>query len=285
MISDDDVKRLFHNGQRMLAQQAQIDQPAQTQFYRGIGPHLWKDQHSGGCLRHMAIFNNFNIIPKYCFDCFKILIIPNTVIELFKLMVVFEKLKLSNDNSRKCMIECRDEIAGTYKGYIYCRNIKEGNDIVKNLEKIVPDDIANNISVTLKRGCSEFSLAYPEFSKINKTTAIMPYKNEWQKTEELADQKLQIKIPPPASDTFNHPGYTTQDAQIMLIWLQYAATIGDLSYLQISGQVLQPIQDVKRTSQFKPVKKNQIKTTTKTGRNAPCTCGSGKKYKHCCSNK
>ena len=28
-----------------------------------------------------------------------------------------------------------------------------------------------------------------------------------------------------------------------------------------------------------------VRTTPKTGRNDPCPCGSGKKYKHCCLNK
>ncbi len=183
------------------------------------------------------------------------------------------------------MIECREKISGAYKGFIYCRSIEEGNEIIKMLEKEVSENIADNISITLKRGCSEFAITYPEYAKIKQNTAIMPYKKEWQKIETLADKKLEIRIPPPASDTFNQPGYTTQDAQIMLVWLKYAATIGDLSYLQISGKILQPIQDVKRTSQFKPIKNSRVKATSKIGRNTSCICGSGKKYKHCCANK
>ncbi len=285
MISDDDVKRLFWNGQRMLAKQQQSDEPLQTQFYRGSGPHLWENQHPGGCRRHMAVFNNFNIIPEYCFSCYKILIIPHTVVELFKLMVVFEKLKLPDDNSRKCMIECREQVSGAYKGFIYCRSIEEGKEIIKLLEKEITDNIADNISITLKRGCSEFAITYPEYAKIKQNTTVMSYRKEWQKTEKIGDDKLAIKIPAPASDTYNHPGYITQDAQIMLSWLKYAATIGDLSYLRISEQILLPIQDIKRTSQFKSVKNSKTKITPKVGRNASCICGSGKKYKYCCGNK
>ena len=38
-----------------------------------------------GCYRHKGIFNEFNIIPKFCFSCFKIQIEPKNVMELFKL--------------------------------------------------------------------------------------------------------------------------------------------------------------------------------------------------------
>lgn len=34
-----------------------------------------------------------------------------------------------------------------------------------------------------------------------------------------------------------------------------------------------------------PYKEDPVKLPSKIGRNAPCPCGSGKKYKHCCLNK
>lgn len=284
MISDDDVKRLFWNGRSILAKHWNPNEPLQTQFYRGIGPHIWKNQHPGGCRRHMAIFNNFNIIPKYCFSCYKILIVPRTVVELFKLMVVFEKLELPDDNSRKCMVECREQVSGAYKGFIYCRSVEEGKEIIKLVQKAVTENISKNISITLKRGCSEFALTYPEYAKTSQDTAVMTYKEEWHETEELADKKLDINTPLPASDTYNQPGYTSRDARIMLAWLKYAATIGDLSYLKISDQPLHPIQDVKRASPFQPVENSEMNSTSKIGRNAPCICGSGKKYKRCCGS-
>lgn len=71
----------------------------------------------------MAIFDKFDVIPKYCFDCYKVLITPHTIMDLFKLLMIFEKITLPLDNTRKCMVETRDACSGTYKGFIYCRGI------------------------------------------------------------------------------------------------------------------------------------------------------------------
>ncbi|WP_425314952.1 SEC-C metal-binding domain-containing protein [Treponema vincentii] len=35
-------------------------------------------------------------------------------------------------------------------------------------------------------------------------------------------------------------------------------------------------------SSSKPENVQVVRTTPKVGRNDPCPCGSGKKYKHCC---
>ena len=34
------------------------------------------------CSRHFKIFNKFNVIPKFCFGCFKVTVQTKTVIEL-----------------------------------------------------------------------------------------------------------------------------------------------------------------------------------------------------------
>jgi hypothetical protein len=253
MISDEDVKRLFQNGQAILAKHGDRNKPLYTQFYRGIRAHSWENQHPGSCERHMSVFDMFNIIPKYCFNCYKVLIEPRTVVELFKLMVVFEKLELPNDNTRKCIVECREQVSGTYRGFIYCKGIEEGNEILKMVQKVISEEISKKIPVTLKRGCSEYALAYPEYARIGQGTVAMEYKEEWQECEDLADKKLPVNTQPPVSNTYNRPAYTLQDAQVMLAWLKYAATIGDLSYLKISNCILQPFQNVKRPSPFHPV--------------------------------
>lgn len=253
MISDEYVKQLFQKGQSVLAKHGDCNKPLYTQFYRGVRSHIWENQHPGCCERHMLVFDKFNIIPEYCFNCYKVLIEPRTVVELFKLMVVFEKLELSNDNTRKCIVEGREQASGTYKGLIYCRGLEEGKEIFKMIQKVISEQISKKIPVTLKRGCTEYALAYPEYAQIGQGTALMGYKEEWQEYEDLADKTLAINTPPPVSDTYNCSAYNLQDAEVMLAWLRYAATIGDLSYLKISGRVLQPFQNVKRSSPFHPV--------------------------------
>ena len=81
------------------------------------------------CNRHMQIFNKFNVIPKFCFGCYKVQVEPRSVLELIKLFVVFDQIKLSENNTRKCMIETRSEISGFYKGLIYCSSLEEACQI------------------------------------------------------------------------------------------------------------------------------------------------------------
>lgn len=253
MITDDDVRQLFQDSWSVHSQHVDHGKPLFDQFFRGKTLRMWEGQRPGGCNRHMTVFKKFNVIPEYCFSCYKILVEPRTVVELFKLMVVFDKLKLPADNTRKCMVECRKQVSGSYKGFIYCRSIEEGEEILKMVQKVVSQDISKEIPATLKRGCSEYALAYPEYAQAGKDAEVMEYRDEWREYEELADKSLGFKTPPTGRETFDTPAYTQRDAEAMYYWLTYAATIGDLSYLKISGLVLSPFQNLDRPSPFQAV--------------------------------
>lgn len=262
MISDQDVEQKFRNLSRIS-----IDSKINTaQVFRGMPPHLWKDAHLYGCARQKAVFNWFKVIPKYCFDCYKVSIAPRNVVELFKLLMVFEKIALPLDNTRKCMVEERNDCSGTYKGLIYCRSIEEGNEVRKILRKAVTEDIAPQVAVTLKRGCSEFELAHPEYARIDRGGLIMQYRKDWQPHEDFIDNNFVYRphvtdVTADISDV-NADGlttYTRGDILRMQFWLRYAATIGDTSYLAIAGMAMAPIQNIKRPP-FKntiPLKKSK----------------------------
>ena len=74
-----------------------------------------------------------NIIPNFCFGCFKIQIEPNNVLDLVKLYFVFDNLELPNNNWRKCMLEFRNNINGLYKGFVYCSSLKEAENISNDI--------------------------------------------------------------------------------------------------------------------------------------------------------
>ena len=76
-----------------------------------------------------------------------------------KAEAVFGSAKLPNDNTRKCMVEIRPEISGTYKAFIYCKSLDEGKEILNIVQPIVDETIAKGIPVIVKRGCYEFSVA------------------------------------------------------------------------------------------------------------------------------
>ena len=180
MISDKEVKQLFRKKLEIPSAFGVNSAGVVLQVFRGRPQHLVDNMPLGGCSRHMAVFNRFGVIPEYCFDCYKVLIEPRTVAELFRLLLVFEKPILPKDNTRKCMVERRDYCAGAYKGFVYCRGLEEGHEARELLRQAVADHISPDIPVTLKRGCSEFSQARPEYGKIHPGAVIMEYPKAWK---------------------------------------------------------------------------------------------------------
>lgn len=249
MIPDDDVRQMLSEASSLLDSN-NTNKVLANQLYRGSnGPFNWENQHPGGCKRHMTVFNKYNVIPKFCFNCYKVVIEPRTVMELFKLVIVFLKHDLPNDNVRKCLAEGRENVPGTYKGMIYCLGIDEGKAILQIYNDLLAQEISKNIPIALKRGCSEYALSYPEYAAAEQD---MKYREEWQKHEDIADENMTFNRKINTNATHNHDGYSLRDAEAMLAWLRYAATIGDLSYLDITGSTLSPYQNLKRPTSFQP---------------------------------
>lgn len=250
MITDEYIKRLFQQSNKVLAGRLNPNEVLPNQFFRGRRASSWVHQPTGACMRHMQIFNQFNAIPEYCFSCYKVVIEPRTIVEHFKLLVVFESLKLPDDNTRKCSVECREDVSGFYKGLIYCRSVAEGEKIISMMRDVVSREISDEIPISLKRGCSEYALAYPEYAQIDRGDDSMVYRSEWREHEEHVDREFVVKLKP-TNDNHNQPGYTLRDAKVMLAWVKYAATIGDESYLDITGETLEPWNNVKRPTPFR----------------------------------
>ena len=89
------------------------------------------------CARHMSIFERYNIIPEFCFGCFKVQVEPRSILEQIKLFIVFDRLVLVNNNTRKCMVELRPNMPGFYKGLIYCSSSEEAKTVLKNVDTIL----------------------------------------------------------------------------------------------------------------------------------------------------
>ena len=123
----------------------------------------------------------------------------------------------------------------------------EGKEILAKVREVVTQRISKNVQVTLKRGCSEYALAHPEFVQNDENgKPVMTYKEEWREHEDYTDKNLVKHIYPLVLDSYNHPGLTLRDTLVMHNWLAYAATIGDSSYLEISGAPVEKLQIDKR---------------------------------------
>ena len=231
-ISDDDVVTFFQRCNNVIFENINYVNSDETEIFRSNTVDL-------KCERHFKVFNAFNAIPEYCFGCYKVQIGLRNVMELFKLYFVFDKLNLKNNNPRKCMLEMRPEVAGAYKGYIYCFSLSEANEIQNQLTTILNKKINKNISIAVKRGCSEFGIAYPEYKKINQNDGqLMKYKEEWSSKEKLIDDKLAKRDQSKQRVLRkNLPGASLCDVLIMRNWIVYAKIIGDLSYKKIMKKV------------------------------------------------
>jgi len=247
-ITNETVQKLYQQSYSEIASSGlPLKNYTPTQIWRG-------ETYYQGCDRHFVVFNNFNAIPKYCFSCYKVYVEPRTVLELFKLMMVFDSIKLQNDKTRKCMVEIRPKISGAYKGYIYCQGHDEGMEILKMVREVVTEKISKDVQVILKRGCSEYALAYPEFVQNDEDgNSVMTYKEAWSDHEDYTDKNLVKDIYPPVLDSYNHSGLTLRDTLVMHNWLAYAAAIGDSSYMEISGTAVEKLQIDKRPA-FKSIK-------------------------------
>ena len=203
----------------------------ETQIFR-------KNSHNLNCLRHFKVFNEFNVIPKYCFSCYKIQINLFTVIDLIKLYFIFDNINLTKNNMRKCMVETRNQIKGNYKGYIYCTGIEEAKNVLEVINQEIKIAKLNKFKIIIKHGCSEFYQSYPEFEKINfNGEQVIKYNEEWSTKEKIIDERV-----PKRNDNDKKvggryvKGINLSDVLLINNWINYADIIGDFSYKQIFGK-------------------------------------------------
>lgn len=212
-ISDDNFKEFNYN---------------LTQIWRRSNFNL-------GCKRHFEIFDNYKVIPEYCFGCFKVQIELSSIIDLFKLYLIFDKLNLSKNNSKKTMVELRPIASGCYKGIIYCFGIEDAEEIYSKLEKILLNKIIRKYQMIIKRGCTEFGIEHPNYKIINKQSEkFMNYNTDWKKKENIIDNtSLKIQRQKNIKHSKSINGVTLSDVLIMRNWLYYAKLIGDEDYKKL----------------------------------------------------
>lgn len=189
------------------------------------------------CNRHHKAFNKFNIIPKYCFSCFKIQIELTKVSNLIRLFFLFDQLRLPKDNIRKCFIELRPGIPGTYKGLIYCSSIEEAESVFEIVKPYMQKLMLDNFDIKIKRGCTEFDLAFPGYKKVDDLNKIV-YDEEWTKKEELIDHEISNGSQK-GKKVFNRSLSGTCLGDILIInnWLNYAKLLNDKSYKKITDEI------------------------------------------------
>lgn len=124
------------------------------------------------------------------------------------------------------MIEFREEVAGFYKGYIYCSSFEEAGVILGELKPSLEKNIRPGLSAKVKRGCSEYSIAFPMYGEVDENKAQpMGYNKSWKKIEEKYDAEFPTSLIEVKESSLI--GLNLEDVIIMQKWLDYARGLGD----------------------------------------------------------
>jgi len=227
-INLENVKGILNESDNIIKTYQKEFNYNETQLYRKNSTNL-------NCKRHFEVFNKFNIIPKYCFACYKIQINLGNVVDLIKLFLIFDNLSLKNNNIRKCITETRNNIPGNYKGYIYCNGIDEAKEIFDKILDITNRIKFEKIKIIIKHGCSEFYESYPDYKEINvKNGKKMEYNENWKEKELIIDNKTPIRNKLDKKKIHKSlKGINLSDILIIKNWICYANLIGDFSYKDI----------------------------------------------------
>jgi len=107
-------------------------------------------------LWHSIYFNRYGIIYRKCFNCWKVVIKPQTLEDLMTLL----KIQTRMDLPSKCGIERRDYArhGGKYSGFFYAPLSGEPQDGHKLLMKVRSElykELPLSTPIFLKRGCTE----------------------------------------------------------------------------------------------------------------------------------
>lgn len=186
---------------------------------------------------HEILFGTFGIFPRSCLSCWKVVVRPRTVKELIMLLELEESL---TDRPCKCGIEKRQFVPANYGGYFYNQSKEEGLDCLQDVRRLVAEHISPEVSVTLKRYCTEFELRFGPSDQIEQTlmrgyfvcpdrgkVPVMPM-GEMQIWEAAARKVIDLE-----SDHTPQPPFVRQ--HIIRTWFEWAWERGDMTVKEFFG--------------------------------------------------
>ena len=143
-------------------------------------------------LWHGVMFQVFDIFPPDCLNCWKVVVRPRTIVELIQL---YELQENHTQRFCKCGIELRDYVPYLYGGYFYCNSEAEGYEVMEEVRQLVDEHISPDVSVTLKRYCTEFEVRFGSSREIEDN---LPEDNQlWANTiDKVFDVKAEGETQP-----------------------------------------------------------------------------------------
>ena len=171
-ITDQQIVNYFKNCKKIIRKDIEDISYNKVQIYRTKSINL-------NCERHKAIFFKYNSIPKYCFECYKVVIESKNFYDLLKMTLIFDHVTYFQNFNRKNMIDKKSK-TDIFKSIIYCQSLEEVYQVEKETKNILTIYFDDQISIESKRGCHEYALKYPEYKKIFKNKSeMMSMPNKW----------------------------------------------------------------------------------------------------------
>ena len=252
---DDEISKHLSKALTYLSEDVFTFKTPLSQIYR-------RNKTDLNCKRHLQIFDTNDIIPVFCFGCFKVQVEVDTFSDLIRLTSLFYSLEFDDDLTRKTMIELRPNMSGFYKGLIYCRGLDSAEHVKIILDNSLKSKFKNKIVSKIKRGCSEFPLKFPEYERVyNEPEGIMDYRNEWKVIERNFDQINPIKPVDNVSSSIK--GFSLSDFYIVEKWIDYAKGISDPSSEIFSNKAI-AYPDIYKIAKLRRAKFDKVFHATKT---------------------
>lgn len=211
------------------------------------------------CGLRLSMFKKEGVISRFCDDCFKVQILPVDLAALMQTYFVLRGLKLPRDNTRKCMLEFREDIPYPYKGYIYCESEDEAKFCLEKLQQALRDSRISNVYCGISHGCSEYGLKYPQF-KYSKDGAHRSFERPafWDRSE--SEFWSVTDKPAPARKDHNKESISIQEMVGFRTWIDYAEIIGDDSSRKFRNtpSANKPVQFAERARKQSQLRKSQM---------------------------
>lgn len=168
-------------------------------------------------LWHLS-FQVLGFVPQQCRDCWKVVVTPLTLKQLFKL----ERYQLNGQRGCKCGIEMRSYTRKYYGGYWYNRTKEQGEECYAKLKADMHLIGLGDCPIILKRYCTEMERALGPTKQYKKP----PDQDHW---ERLMRAHMIITATP----TSGQPEFLKN--HIRRRWIEFAWRHGDETVYEYTG--------------------------------------------------
>jgi len=221
-LDDKDVEIATH-----ISNAIDLIETASPELRTNFSQLFYRNGRDLNCKKAVALFESEEAISESCFNCFKVQIDVQTLIDLLRLSKIFYDIELKGNPTRKCMIEVRESINGSYKGFIYCSTINQAKIVQEKVNNLLIKRLPSAVS-KIKRGCSEFALKFPIYADLNdKNDTLMKLQKNFKTVEKQFDLTHTFRQKPeqiPSSKNFG-----LSDCLIIRKWIDYSKGINDPS--------------------------------------------------------